>query len=140
MVDVINKKIPLHIDPALRYPYCWVLVGMAGVVLLVVASLISLQGDFMSHQRDKLYHFCAYTLLTGWWLQLFRQHWQRASIALLFVVFGALIEYFQSLTPMRHMDYVDLLANSSGVLIAWACVRYTRMQNLLRWLERKTTA
>jgi len=45
------------------------------------------------------------------------------------------MEYAQSMVPARHFEYLDMIANTCGVLLAWA-LAYTWMGSLLEWFER----
>ncbi|WP_223551434.1 VanZ family protein [Aestuariivivens sp. NBU2969] len=74
---------------------------------------------------DKVFHFCAYFVLTLIWYNVFRlqvklnkkQAITRAG--LLAFVFGIIIELLQSmLTNTRASDSYDVLANTLGIILA----------------------
>jgi VanZ family protein len=99
----------------------WLVAGWLGVVLTLVVSLIPPALDLSGGHNDKLVHLAGYALLMFWWAQLVtRQRWKLAVAVMLF---GALIEGLQGLTPDRQPDLLDALANSSGVLLGWLAAR-----------------
>lgn len=121
-------------DP-LRWKALWLALGAVLVATVVIASLIDLGpvGGVMLH--DKLVHLCVYAVLMGWFAQLFRHDLTRLLLALGFVALGIGIEFLQGLVPRRQFEQLDMLANTSGVLLAWA-LAYTRFGELLPALER----
>ena len=104
----------------------WRAGGWLGVALTLVVSLMPPPlGDSGGH-TDKLVHMMGYAVLMFWWAQLvIRQRWK---LALAIMLFGALIELLQGLTPDRLPDAYDALANSGGVLLGWLAAR--RLPNL----------
>lgn len=119
----------------LRLKALWLVLGMLLVVAVVIASLVNLGpvGQVLLH--DKLVHLVVYAVLMGWFVQLFRHDLTRLLLALGFVALGIGIEFLQGMVPSRRFERMDMLANSSGVLLAWA-LAYTRVGNLLPAIER----
>lgn len=67
---------------------------------------------------DKLHHFIAYFGL----MLLFSQWHSRNShryLAIALISMGCAIEVIQPLTGSRYFSWLDMLANSSGILVAW---------------------
>tara|TARA_B110000503_G_scaffold111491_1_gene166980 strand:- start:55 stop:411 length:357 start_codon:yes stop_codon:yes gene_type:complete len=65
---------------------------------------------------DKVYHSIAYFTLTISWLIAY---YKKSQIKYIIVIFGIIIELLQStLTDYRTGEYLDVIANSSGVLLA----------------------
>lgn len=110
------------------------LVSVAYVLILVIASLITLNGvpSLGSSFDDKIYHITAYLGLTLLW-GLYVNYFNKPK--LLYIVFFAaiflgfileLLQYF--VNPNRTYDTYDLLANSIGAifgtLIASKMIRY----------------
>jgi len=85
--------------------------------------------------RDKLVHAFAYGCLMGWFAQIFHQHAVRICLVGLFVALGIGMEYLQGLLPTREFELLDMAANASGVLLAWALC-YTWIGHILIWFER----
>jgi VanZ family protein len=99
----------------------WRVGGWLGVALTLVASLMPPTLGDDSSQIDKIAHLLGYALLTFWWAQLItRQRWK---LAIAVVLFGAVIELLQGLTPDRSPDLFDALANTGGVLLGWLAAR-----------------
>ena len=69
---------------------------------------------------DKAYHCFAYfTLAISWLFTFYKKPKKKYLIVLLCVIFGIIIEILQSkLTVYRTGDYLDVIANSLGVLLA----------------------
>lgn len=69
---------------------------------------------------DKGYHSLAYfTLALAWLLSFYQKQEKKYLIIVLCIILGIIIEVLQaSLTIYRTGDYLDILANTIGVLIA----------------------
>ena len=119
----------------LRHGWLWFGLGMVMVALVVVGSLTSLSnaGGVMLH--DKVLHMGAYAALMSWFAQLFRHERTRLLLALGFIVLGIAMEVLQGLVPSRRSDLLDIVANTSGVVLAWA-LSYTRIGEILPAIER----
>ena len=100
----------------------WRVLAWLGTVLTLVISLLppALDSNSSGHV-DKIVHLTGYAVLTFWWAQLVIV--QRWKLAITLVLFGVAIELLQGLTPARHPDLLDALANSGGVLLGWLAAR-----------------
>lgn len=126
---------PLALDH-LRYRGLWLGVGVLLVCAVTGGSLISVPPPVSAILlQDKLVHLLAYTALMLWFAQLFRHDLTRLLLALGFVALGVGIEYLQGMVPSRQFDVFDMVANGSGVLLAWA-LSYTWVGRLLPAMER----
>lgn len=69
---------------------------------------------------DKGYHSLAYfTLALAWLLSFYQKQEKKYLIIVLCIILGIIIEVLQAcLTIYRTGDYLDILANTIGVLIA----------------------
>ena len=69
---------------------------------------------------DKVVHALLFLwlTLTALWV------WHRTAVVYALLVFGALIELTQGLTPYRSPEMLDWLADAIGVLLAWCFWRY----------------
>jgi VanZ family protein len=66
---------------------------------------------------DKWQHCFAYLVLTFFWLYAFYKKERKYLIIFSCILFGILIEVLQyTITNYRTGDYLDVIANSSGVL------------------------
>ena len=120
----------------LRFGPWWLAFGLALVGALVFGSLASLPTAVPPFPlSDKLLHLLAYAALMTWFAQLFRHHLARLALALGFVALGVSIEYLQGMTATRQFERLDMLANTAGVLLAWA-LSCTPFGRLLEAFER----
>ncbi len=85
--------------------------------------------------RDKLVHLSVYAILMGWFAQIYRYHLTRLLLALALIILGVGIEFWQGTTPTRQFDPYDMVANSCGVVLAWA-LSYTTFGTLLQRLDQ----
>jgi VanZ family protein len=68
---------------------------------------------------DKWQHGFAYFILTFFWLFTFYKKNKKYPIVICCILFGILIEVLQySITNYRTGDYLDVIANSGGVLFS----------------------
>ena len=99
---------------------------------LSVVDLKPIEGILL---RDKVMHILAYGLLMGWFAQIYRHFLARLCLALALVSMGIFVEYLQSWVSYRQFDTVDMLANTAGILLAWA-LSYTWLGRLFVSFER----
>lgn len=74
---------------------------------------------------DKILHFSAYFVLTISWLVAFYKSIYHKlpliNVVIALFIYGIIIEVLQEVfTTYRQADLFDILANSIGILIAWA--------------------
>lgn len=120
----------------LIYPRAWFAFGLLMLLTLITLSVINIPepvGQIMLH--DKAMHLLAYGGITGWFAQIFRHSVTRVVLLLLFIAIGVAVELVQGLVPSRQFEVLDMVANASGAMLAWALV-HTRLGNLLPWFER----
>jgi VanZ family protein len=120
----------------LRYSRLWYAIGYGLVALVVYLSLFSHPPAVGYGQSDKLAHGFAYAALMGWFIQLHADFRKRLLVAVLLTSMGVALEFLQSLNPIRHFDVADMIANTSGVLIAWA-LGFTSLGSLLARLDQR---
>lgn len=98
---------------------------------LLFVSLIKLTNvpDVGVDFGDKIFHFLAYFVLAFLWFGAFLYHFnfnKRKAIiyaSVFSILFGIIIEVLQdTLTDYRALDVYDVLANTSGVLLAVALI------------------
>lgn len=123
---------------AFRRPLLWRAVGWFGIALLLTLSLVRPPSVEMPvDNADKLGHFLAYFVLTGWYGQLFAARRDFLKRAAGFVVLGALIEVLQSFTGYRTADWRDEIANTSGIAAAVLATRWAVLGEALLRFERR---
>ncbi|MFK8016617.1 MAG: VanZ family protein [Gammaproteobacteria bacterium] len=108
---------------ALRLKNLWLGVGILLVIAVFVLSLLpSPKMPMPPSLQDKTGHIIAYFVLMFWFSGL----WPRAAqwrLAVVFVLMGVGLEFVQGFIPSRFSDTLDMLANTLGVVVAWALVR-----------------
>lgn len=119
---------------ALRYRASWTALGVAMIAFVVVASLVNVSQPVAVQGIDKLHHLVAYGAMMFWWGML--QPRRRWTWAAAIVALGAALEFTQSLTPYRTMDWRDMAFNIGGVALASVLLR-TRAEGLLAWVDRQ---
>ena len=89
--------------------------GIIGLSLLKVPST-----GINVKNIDKAYHSLAYfTLAISWLFTFYKKPNKKYVIVVICILFGIIIEVLQMyLTTYRTGEYLDVLANSIGVLIA----------------------
>ncbi|MGK0420975.1 MAG: VanZ family protein [Polaribacter sp.] len=90
-------------------------------VCILYLSLIKMpEYNVAIRHLDKLQHCFAYLVLTFFWLFAFYKKERKHLIIFCCILFGILIEVLQyTITNYRTGDYLDVLANSSGVLFGF---------------------
>ena len=74
--------------------------------------------DINISHLDKVQHSIAYFILSISWLFAFAKKRNKITIVAACILFGILIEILQqTLTNYRTGDYLDVIANSAGVLL-----------------------
>lgn len=129
---------PVHLlRPAPQhFSRLWLLLGALLVAVVIYVSVLPVPEvamGVMSH--DKLIHLSVYLLLMSWFAQIYRHDLTRLLLAVALVVMGIGIEFWQGTTPSRLFDPFDMLANTCGVILAWA-LAYTPFGSLLQSFDR----
>ena len=125
------------ISPELHYHGLWLFIGYAllGLIIYLSVTSVPVDLDLDFPYQDKFSHMLAYFVLMGWFAQIYQQQKKRIIYAALFIATGAILEYVQSFDPVRMAEFADMVANSTGVLIALLLARYTGLGYLLYKLE-----
>jgi len=117
--------------PVLKLNTLWLIIGYAMVAFVVYSSLESAPIEVINFEgSDKVMHMTAYFGLMGWFLQIY--HARKAQI----ILACAFIAILQGLGGVRFFEFYDMLANSTGVLLAWSLVK-TPFPQLLQYIESK---
>jgi len=116
----------------LRYKRFWLMFGLMLVVGVVYGSTTSRSVIPIAvfNMQDKVLHMVVYAGLMGWFAQLFRHDLTRLICVIFFISLGIVMEFIQGMVPARQFDIVDMVANTSGVLLAWA-LAYTWVGDIL---------
>jgi VanZ family protein len=119
----------------LRYLRTWRALGILFILIALAASLIPVDLRSNISQSDKLYHVVTYSWLMFWFAQLYRKG-QHPWLGLGLIGFGIVVEALQSLTSYRSAEFLDVIANTTGVLGGWVLSR-TPLGGLLRAIEQR---
>ncbi len=123
----------------LIFPRVWLTTGCLMVIAVIALSVLDLPQpveQIMLH--DKVTHLIAYAGMMGWFAQIFRHDLTRLVLVSGFVALGIGIEFLQGMVPSRQFEVLDMVANTSGVVLAWA-LAYTRIGQVLPGVERLLT-
>jgi glycopeptide antibiotics resistance protein len=107
----------------LRYAVFWRFLS-ALLLIFVLAAMLAPPGWFgcgvyrrsWFEHADKLLHGLTFIVLAAWFAGLFERRWYLA-LAVWLTVFGLLVEACQHLVGYRTADWLDIAANSVGILI-----------------------
>ncbi len=119
----------------LKYFTLWLTVGWLLVALIVYGSLTPSPTQINVPNGDKFEHLFSYGVLMGWFMQLYSRA-AHLRLALLCVALGVGMEYAQLASGYRDFEYMDMVADASGVFIAWLLGKTIAAQILCK-LERQ---
>ena len=105
-----NKKVWCSLMSKLFF---WVILS-----LVAVFSMLAIPGKQIFQWQDKLSHLVVYMLLFWLLLLAYGKQWSLISLGILLVFFSGLVEVAQSFTGYRQAEWLDLLANMVGILVA----------------------
>ncbi|MDA3870120.1 MAG: VanZ family protein [Gammaproteobacteria bacterium] len=128
----------IHIaNPVHRYQKLWLAIGYALVALVIYLTASSHPPDsgIDLPNFDKVMHALAYFVLMGWFAQLYHVKKHRIIYALIFVFMGIALEIVQSFDPARSAELADMVANASGVLLAFLLTRTPALRRVLKKIE-----
>jgi VanZ family protein len=97
----------------------WIAVGWLIIAAILYFSLATLSVETGIEGGDKLGHLLAYGALMAWWSQLYVSTSIRWQLGIAFIALGAAMELAQGLTPNRYPEWLDLAANTAGVILGW---------------------
>ena len=111
--------------PELPYKKFWLLIGYFFVATVFYLSLMPDPPKIETSITffDKINHFTAYFFLTVWFSQIYYLAHQRRLFLLLFILMGITIEVLQSFEVTRMFEWLDMLANTVGAVLAYYVTR-----------------
>jgi VanZ family protein len=86
---------------------------------------------------DKLEHLLAYAGLMLWFCQVYPEYRTRMRLFVALTVMGVGIEFLQGLGGYRYFEYVDMLANTLGVVVGWGLAK-TGLGKMLGAIEQRS--
>lgn len=106
--------------PEFQCFWLWVSIGWALIALVIYLSLTASPPEILEFAfADKLKHLLAYSVLMGWFAQLYPERKRQLVWAIAFCLLGIAMEFAQGWGGQRTFDVADMLANGCGVLLAW---------------------
>jgi len=121
----------------LRYRSLWLAVGWLLVVIVLYLSLTPAPPQPLHFEGvDKFEHVLAYFVLMFWFAQIYHHARTRLWIAGGLIAMGIAIEILQPILAPRFFEWWDMLADTTGVLLAWALAG-PRLSMLLSGFERR---
>lgn len=103
-----------------RYFLLWHLSGWSLVSTVLYLSLVPSPPEVLDFAfSDKLEHLFAYSVLMGWFAQLYVLRLHQIFIAIALCLMGLSVEFIQGWGGYRFFDVADMAANSLGVLLGW---------------------
>jgi VanZ family protein len=108
-----------------------IVLKIIGYLLILSIFIFSLipggNGEGLFPHSDKVGHAIAYFSVTYWFSNLFPRN-KHLALVIKFTLQGIFIEFLQRMTGYRTFDYLDMLANFSGCLLAYVlAAKYHRI-------------
>jgi VanZ family protein len=101
-----------------RFPKLWLTAGCLLITAVIFLSLWPKPPEPPSFKHsDKLAHLIAYSILTLWFANMYRQKSRHLLLGATFIALGMCLELLQGLTEYRTFSFGDIVANSFGVLL-----------------------
>jgi len=109
---------------SLRYLPLWQGLGLLWIGLVVYLSLMpSPAGGSPFPGADKLVHALVYAALGAWYGALFPSWAGRSGVLVVLIALGGGLELAQGMSPSRHTELADLVADALGVVTGVALAR-----------------
>jgi VanZ family protein len=103
----------------LRYSRYWLAAGCVLLALGLASALSPISSRIPLTLNDKLLHVGGFLFFMVWFGGIFKARWLPYVVVAL-SAYGLLIELLQSFTPTRQAEFLDLIADVTGVLSGWA--------------------
>ena len=123
-------------NPVLHYKRLWLIIGYLLIGYIFYSSLRPDPIEIDVAYFDKYAHTFAYFTVMGWFAQIYHRKQSVWICAATFTLMGIGIEILQGMGGVRYFDYYDMLANASGVLIAWV-LSTGSFKNILSYFDQK---
>lgn len=111
----------------------WLALGWLWVTIILWLSLTPIPPQPLTFDySDKFEHTLAYLFLMGWFAVVCYGR-QRIVSAFGLMIMGVLVEILQGLSGYRFFEFADMIANCSGVLLAWLMMNRFGDTLIARW-------
>lgn len=126
------------IPQKLLYYRAWLGLGILILVFITWSSLSPIIATAITVQySDLALHLVCYGLLTFWFQQIYRSNKAVLVVAVGMIGYGILMEAAQGLlTTTRDANVLDIIANSTGVLLGTLVGRWFRPHGLFCYIEK----
>ena len=101
-----------------QYPQLFRIALVVYALLVLWASLKTGGGPKPIEHFDKVMHFVFYGAFTIIAAACTQHKKTFINLCIAIACYGALMEFFQSFVPSRFMSLADIVANTSGIIIA----------------------
>ena len=120
----------------LRFSGWWTFLGILLVAIVVYVSLAPLSPSriFAFPESDKIMHFSAYAAMMLWFGQIYAKRPASLFVASGLIILGVLLEILQGLSGYRTFEYLDITANTLGVILGLS-IAQTRLGRLFYAFE-----
>ena len=108
----------IAMTPALFFRFA----SVAVLISIWILSFLPGSGMPSVPGNDKWHHALAYFACMFCWGHWYTLPLQRLKLAVGFILMGAAIEYLQGMTDYRSFEWLDMLADTVGVMLAWFVV------------------
>lgn len=116
-----------------RFRRVWLAFGWLWVAAILWLSLTPIPPQPLTFDySDKFGHTLAYLFLMGWFAVVCRDR-SRSAVAAGLVAMGVLVEILQGMSGYRYFEFADMVANGSGVLLAWLMMNRFGDALVARW-------
>jgi VanZ family protein len=123
----------------LHYSKTWLFLGLFLLAVIALLSLAQLPAPDiqMPTHFDKYEHIAAYAVAAFYWCQLFVKQRDRLLCAFALIALSGTLELAQGfLTQHRSGDWLDLVANTIGVMIGFAACKTIFGETIMRIDQR----
>lgn len=91
--------------------------------LVALLSMLSVPAQQLFQWQDKLSHLLVYMVLFWLLVLAYGKQWSLLGLGGFLTLFGGGIEMAQSFTNYREPEWIDLLANVAGIVLAILCYK-----------------
>lgn len=107
---------------SIKYYKLRLVLGWMYIAGIIVLSLIPNPPQVDPTESDLFAHLFTYFILMIWFTRI-QPRDRYPFLAMSFIALGICMEILQGLGGQREFEWIDILANSSGVLTAWVLSR-----------------
>ena len=111
-----------HYNIAMSLPRLFRYASVIVVISIWILSFLPGVAMPTAPGNDKWHHALAYFACMFVWGQWVTLPVPRLKLAIIFIVMGALIECLQGMTTYRSFEWLDMVADTVGVVLAWIVV------------------